>query len=332
MAKKGKSIPKQHVTKRRLARWQQERRRRRIYTAAGILVIAIIAVIIFYGFYTTSISMAGEWVTTVGGTRYVGTDYADALHLCQLGFSPSSSDLQEAPILFIEQNELVRQGTAELGITANESEVTDEIRKLPETDNESLTDEEFEEWYQQNLEAMELTDEEFRRVMENALLQGKLYEYLLEDMPQTDENVTQIYVEIVVVSNESEVADVQEKIGGGANLSDLQWNYSYTDIGWVPRGVLAVDMEEVAFALEVGEISDPMYTSEIYYYIQVSGKEERPLDEAMREQLEYSALTRWVTEESEEKVERNPNLDLDKMYNWAVDRIGGVSGTPLLQE
>jgi len=332
MAKKGKSIPKQHVTKRRLARWQQERRRRRIYTAAGILVIAIIATVIFYGFYSTSISMAGKWVTTVGGTRYVGTDYADALHLCQVGFYPSGSDTQEAPILLLERDELVRQGTAEMGINVNDSEVTDEIRKLLETDNESMTDEEFEQAYQQVLEGIELTDEEFEKVMENAILQRKLYENLLEDMPQIGENITQVYVESVVVVNESDVVDVQELIDGGANLSDLQGNHSYNDIGWVPRGVLAVEIEEIAFSLELGEISDPMYTGDVYYYIQVSGKEDRLLDEAMREILEYNALPRWIMEESEEKVERNPDLNLDKMYNWAVDKIGGVSGTPVLQQ
>jgi foldase protein PrsA len=338
MAKKGKAIPKQHVTKRRLARWQQERRKRRIYTAAGILIIALIAIIIVYGFYTTSISMAGQWVTTVGGTRYVGTDYADSLHLCQLGFYGSTGDPKEAPILLLERDELVRQSTAEMGISVNDSEVMDEIRSLIETENESMTDEEFEQAYQQILEAMELTDEVFTEVMENAILQKKLYEHLLEDVPEVGESVNHVYLESLLVTNQSVLSTVLERLDSGEDLADFHGdsdspgNYSYTDIGWTPRGVLAVEMEEIAFSLEVGEISDPAQSGDVYYILQVTGKEDRPLDEAMREQLEYNVLPRWIMDESEEKVERNEDLNLEKMYEWALDRIGGVSSTPIVPQ
>jgi hypothetical protein len=322
MAKKDKTIAKQHVTKRRLARWQREKRRRRLYTSAGILIIAMVAIIIVYGFYTTEISMANEWVTDVGGTRFVGTDYADALHLCQLGFAGNTSDPQGAPISLLEQNELVRLGTASMGITVNDSELTAAIKYSIEG-NQSLTDEQFQQAYQEMLDSIELTKDQFEQIMGNNLLQAKLYERLLEDLPAVGDNVSQIYLE-ALVANESQLSDVMARVDGGEHLADLQANYTYNEIGWVPQGVLAVELEEIAFNLSIGNVSDPLLIGNEYYYLlEVTAKGELAIDETMREQIEYNLLPRWMTDKSVEyNVQRNPNLDLDKMYNWALERIG----------
>jgi len=331
MAKKDKAIAKQHVTKRRLARWEREKRRRRIYTSAGILIIAIVAIVISYGFYTTEISMASEWVTTVGGTRFAGTDYADALHLCQLGFYGNASDPKEAPISLMERDELVKLGTASMGITANDSEVTAAINSSIRG-NQTLTDEEFQQAYQQFLGNMELSDAQFRQVMENALLQQKLYERLMEGVPNVGDNVNQVYLE-ALVANESQLSDALARVDSGEHLADLKANYTYTEIGWVPQGVLAIEIENVAFNLSIGKVSDPILIGNAsYYLLEVTATGERAIDQAMLDQLEYNLLPRWLMEKSAEyNVERNPDLDLDKMYDWALDRIGAVSsGTPSL--
>jgi len=334
MAKKDKAKAKQHVTKRRLARWEREKRRRRIYTSAGILIIALVTIIIVYGFYTTEISMASEWVTEVGGTRFVGTDYADALHLCQLLIQPSnSSDPKEAPILLLEQEELARLDASILGITVNDSEVTAEVRSAVQG-NQTLTDEDFQRAYQQFLNGMELTDAQFRQVIENQLLQNKLYELLLEELPKVGDNVSQVYLELLV-TNESQLKDVQDRVKSGMHLADLKANYTYTEIGWIPRGALPLPtvIDEVAFNLSIGNVSEPqLIVNATYCLLEVTAKGERALDEAMREQLESNLVSRWSTEKSAEyNVERNPKLDLDKMYDWALDRIGAVSsGTPSL--
>jgi hypothetical protein len=333
MAKKDKGIAKQHVTRRRLARWQREKRRRRIYTSAGILIIAIVAIVIAYGFYTTEISMASEWVTKVGGTRFVGTDYEDALRLCQLGFYGNASDPREAPIAVIEFNELVKLGTASLGITVNDSELTAATKSFIEG-NQSLSEEQFQQAYQQMLKDYDFSDSEFQEVMENNLLQEKLYMYLLQDLPDVGDNVSQIYLEILT-ANESQLSDIRARVDGGEHLADLKANYTYNEIGWIPRGAyqFPTGIEEEAFNLSVGSVSEPkLIGSDTYWLLEVTDKEERPIDEAMREQLGYNVLPRWIMDKSEEyNVERNPKLDLDKLYNWALDRIGAVSsGTPTL--
>ncbi len=324
MPKRDKVLPRQHVTRRRLARWQQERRKRRFYVSAGIAIIAVVIGTIIYGVYDTNISMANKWVTTVGGTRFVGTDYADALHLCQLGFYGNASDPREAPIIVIEQNELVKQRTAELHIYVNDSEIDDLMRTAVQG-NATLNDDEFQQAYQELLDSMELTDKQFAVIMENSLLQQKLYEYLLADVPDAGENVSQIYLEILTV-NESQLSDVQARVDGGEHLADLQGNYTYNEIGWMPRGAfqLPTGIEEVAFNLSVGNVSDPLPIGNGFYYlVEVTDKGERPIDEALREQLKYNLLPRWMAEEHEGKVERNPDLNLDKMYDWALAKIGG---------
>lgn len=323
MAKRDKVLPRQHVTRRRLARWQQERRKRRFYVSAGIAIIAVVIGIIIYGVYDINISMANKWVTTVGDTRFVGNDYAHALHLCQLGFHfAGSDDTREAPIQLLERDELVKQDSATLHITVNESEIDYSIRNLIQG-NQSMTDEEFQQAYQESLEGMRLTEEQFTVIIRNSLLQQKFHEHLLADVPEVGENTIHIYIESLVANNQSELTEIQALLGEGKVLADLMGNYIYNDIGWTPKGVLILEMERVAFNLSVGDISQPMQFGNAYIFIEVSGKEERPLQQEMRNNIEYNALQRWILEETDKKVQRNPDLDLDKMYDWALAKVEG---------
>lgn len=318
-----------------MARWQWERRRRRIIIAAGTLVITLVLAIIGYGVYATIIAPAGEQVTTVGDRVFSRADYADALRLCQLGFCPSTGDEREDPILFLEMNDLVKQGAEafimegapadELSVT--EDEVTQGIRLLLEEDGEPLSDEEFEDRYQQVLSNMGLSDEKFREVVKADLLRQKVGEYFVGQVPQSAE---QVHVQAILVATEGEAQVVMGNLSEGEDFASLAEQYGDGDLDWLPRGIMSPEFDEVAFSIDIDKVSEPFFTNDGYYIVKVLDKEERALDEEVRKQLATSELSIWLTQERENKVERNPKYDrenpeymknLEELYEWALDQI-----------
>ncbi|MCK4361712.1 MAG: peptidylprolyl isomerase [Dehalococcoidia bacterium] len=304
-----------------MARWQWERRRRRIIIAAGTAVITLVLAIIGYGVYATIIAPAGEQVTTVGDRVFSRADYADALRLCQLGFCPPSGDERENPILFLEMSELIRLGAAEANISVTDNEVTQAIRiSIEEERGEPLTDEEFQEIYQQ-------LDEDTIEVMATQLLQIKLGEDFLSRVPQSAE---QVHVQAILVATEEEVQVVMGNLSEGEDFASLAEQYGDGDLGWLPRGIMSQEFDEFAFNSNIGNVSEPFFTNDGYYIVKVLDKEERALDEEVQKQLATSELSSWLAQERENKVERNPKYDrenpqymknLEELYEWALDQI-----------
>ena len=299
------------------------------------MVVAIIA----YGYYTANISMAGEWVTTVGDVSFYGDDYADALELCNIGFCPEppSGDERESPIFFIEINEISRKGAVAAGIVVTDEEVTQSIKLMLEVArNESLTDAEFQQAYPQLLVDLGVSDTTFRGVVETNLLQEKLTEYLQAQVPDSAE---QVYLEAILLSDEEDVEAVWQELQSGEDFVSVGQNYSdmgmgYRDMGWLPRGILSmasVALDEIAFSLNVSEFSNPILVVDVYYILRVVDKEVRDLDEATKQQMEANAFAVWIGDEMQSKVERNPDLNLAKLYDWAAKEIGGVTVLPTEQ-
>jgi foldase protein PrsA len=327
MAKKHKAAPKldvsKHVTRRRLARWEKERRRRRIYTAAGILVIVLVVVIVAVA-YAGNTTEGEMWVTSVGDVDFHGSDYANALYLCELGLYNATANQTENPILLLETSELVRQGAEEFGIPVTDTEVTQVLRSMFQTENQSLTDEDFQQAYQEMLSNLGVDDNRFRELIEVELLQLKLDQYLRAQIPNSSMHV---YLEAISMTSEEEALAAGARIFAGENFSYVGQNYTYNELGWFPRGIIYPDIEEVAFSLEVGGVSDPIHITnpdaqtDYYYLIKVDAKEKRVIEDNLSEQLKSTAYPGWFAMQQDEKVKRNPNLDLDQLYEWAMEQL-----------
>jgi len=90
-------------------------------------------------------------------------------------------------------------------------------------------------------------------------------------------------------SGEEKIQAVSSRLKEGEDFSNLasevsEDNSSFRggDLGYFPAGRLAPELEEVAWKLEVGEISDPVKTRYGYHIIKVTDKKE-PRDKTMEE-------------------------------------------------
>lgn len=333
MARKGKAPPKPEVTKRRLARWQRERRWRRILVSVGGLIIIIILVVIGYGYYDARIAPPRELLSTVGGTEVRAADYVSVLRVLQLSENPVF--LPEVPLNMLEECELLRQGGKELEepIEVSDDEITEHIKGLLFPEDEEVSEEDFNERYQQLLSSYGILDEEFRWLLEYELLQMEMVPYLREQVPEVGDGVPQVHVLGILVAAEEDAQTVIERLAEGEDFAALAQELSLDeaskeeggDLGWLPRGLKGKAFDDVAFdtELEPEEVSEPFFTAEGYWVITVVEGGERALDETMRAQLQARAYVNWLEEQREQRVVRKVTDErLEQIYQWAMAQVG----------
>ena len=128
-----------------------------------------------------------------------------------------------------------------------------------------------------------LTNESFREMMRVQLLREKLYDQVTKDLPPSEE---QLWVRHILVENEVDAVSIIESLKKGADFGEVASKKSIDpgsaskggDLGWMGHHTMVEPFTEAAYALKVGEISQPVKTQYGYHVIQVIAREVRPLD------------------------------------------------------
>jgi peptidyl-prolyl cis-trans isomerase C len=102
-----------------------------------------------------------------------------------------------------------------------------------------------------------------------------------------------VHTKHILVDSEEEAKSIGEEIGGGLAFEEAATKYSKCpskesggDLGMFGRGKMVPEFEEAAFAMNVGEISQPVKTQFGYHIIKVEEKQEasvRAYDEVKNE-------------------------------------------------
>jgi len=207
-------------------------------------------------------------------------------------------------------NELLIKVTAPRYVAeVSPEDIDQELRRIARGESETISESEFKEWYRQLLNAIDLSDSEYKEIVATNLLAARLHEYLAERVPTV---VEQVHLYNTVLS-ETEVAEIQNKVDEGEDVGQLSrelWQDKeaageVNDLGWLPRGVLVSGFDQIAFNLNIGDVSEPLpYVSdptstEIFYYLlMVSEKADaREVDENPLQILKAKALEDWLLEE-----------------------------------
>ena len=100
-----------------------------------------------------------------------------------------------------------------------------------------------------------------------------------------------------VQSAEQQIAEIQRRLDDGADFAEMARQYSDGpsgsdggDLGWFGRGQMVAPFEEAAFALEEGQISDPVRTQFGIHLIKLEGKRTTGFDES-RDQIRQDYLS-----------------------------------------
>lgn len=178
-----------------------------------------------------------------------------------------------------------------------------------------------EELYQENYQAFlddiqndGINQETIRQIVEISLIREKLFEAVTADVSRTQE---QVWIRHILVEDEETAKEVLQKLEDGEDFADLALEYSIDesnkeqggDLGWFPQGTMVEPFEQAAFALEVGQISDPVQTDYGWHILESLGKEDRPLTDSAYSSLQNQVWNDWV-------VEKTAQYDPEVKDNW----------------
>ena len=229
----------------------------------------------------------------VAATNNYGLDWNDAETASYL---PAFQDQVLAQMVNLE---LAKQFAAADGITVDDAAVQAEMADVKTSVVESG---QYESW-EQFLGLRGSTEQGFAE----DVLEYLLYQALLKVHGGGSVEEEQIHAAHILVETEEVGREVLERLEAGELFSALAKEFSTDsasgqqggDLGWFPRGVMVEEFEDAAFSMMPGETSGLVQSEFGYHIIQVLGRETRPLDESMLEQMQSQNFATWFADQAE---------------------------------
>ncbi len=287
-------------------RRESERRAQMIILFVIVLVALVIVGIAAYGYYQTNVKPDQESVMRVGDRTfdmgYIERRLRYVMRTAiptDLVFRNSRSAAQTA-LNGAMNEELDRQGSPELGISVTEDEIDAQIRlrlRIPETADSST----FAESYRNAVKDSGLRPSEYRETIAAGLLEEKLRQQLRTQIPT---NAEQVRLRDIRVVTQEDAQKALERLQAGEDFALLAGELSYDtatkgkggEMDWQARGQMPPEIESAVFALEVGQLSQPLYQYGTYYIYQMLEKTvDKEVTPDQRQQIEEQSLTTWRT-------------------------------------
>lgn len=250
MPKKKTEKPQRILTKHQLSRWQQQERRRRLTLGIGVFIIVAVFAVVGVGWYTSQYQPRHQTVIRVNDTKFNMGYYVDMLKLYASNQAPESTGyLANLAVDIIEQNELVKQAAAKLGVSVKDDRVITELKNTKLSDSPAQRD-----------------------LIRAQLLNRKLLdEHFNQQIPISGE---QLHLMAMLLESESPAKEIRARLEKGDNFTALAKEFSLDffskanqgDYGWHPQAILKellpAHVVEYAFSSKAGELSPPIYDEE----------------------------------------------------------------------
>lgn len=162
----------------------------------------------------------------------------------------------------------------------------------------------FQELYGDYVEAIDaygITEEDLRYIIESELYREKLRDALTADLVPFQD---QVWARHILVATEEEALEVIARVEAGENFAALAAELSTDtasaanggDLGWFGVGQMVREFEQVAFNLNIGDVSEPVQSQFGFHVIQVLGHEERSLTAQEFEEFKDSNFGEWLSQ------------------------------------
>jgi len=212
-----------------------------------------------------------------------------------IDLAPSPDDRKAVLGAMIEVRVVVQAALSE-GLTVEEAVIAQGVDQARAARG---GDPGFSEWLAQS----GYTVEEFTLALKRQMLSRALTDRIVDGVPPRGE---QVHAAHIRVSSQALADEVRLHIASGADFAQAARTYSQDlstragggDLGWFPRGWLAVpEIEAAAFALAPGEVSPVVAAADGFHIVRTLEKEsDRPLAAPALEAARRKALHVWIDE------------------------------------
>ena len=343
---------RQEEARRESSRATRERQHQRLaFSIGGSLVLVIVGVLAF-GVYQEYYKPPRVWAGRVNNVEFTMGDLVERMRVEQgiTGFV----DLSRRPFEVLSDlvnAEVLRQQAPLLGIGVTDEHIDESLkaRFYPQLEpgqqaDPGQLDREYQNNYQIFLTRTGLSNQDSRVIVEEQLALAGLRALLSLSIEDPQE---QVEVEWIRLDQESGInaQAVKERLKNQdftTVANDVGTPQGFADangyVGWVPRQtfpeldeLLYGDEERGTEPLPVGEISDPVFTvNGIYIIRKLSGPEEQPLTEPMRNKLSLELVVDWQRQQLIRGSEAGwVKVKFDsKWYAWVAEQVR-ISARPL---
>lgn len=145
----------------------------------------------------------------------------------------------------------------------------------------------------------EIPEDTLKYVVAVDLFRQKLRDKVIGEVPCEEE---QVWAQHILVPDEALATSIKGKLDAGEDWYKLAAEYSTDegskatggDLGWFNISQMVPEFGEAAFAMEVGETSEPVLSQFGYHIIRVLGHENRALSGAECDNLANSKFDEWI--------------------------------------
>ncbi len=148
------------------------------------------------------------------------------------------------------------------------------------------------------------TREEFTAELQRQILVQEMTDKVVGQVPATAE---QVHARYILVADSSQAGQLLSRLQGGADFASLAYAYSIDvstrasggDLGWFPRGYLALpEVEAAAFSMNANQISSVIQTKMGYAIVQtLEHSSSQPLSPGALQTLRSAALQAWLSQQ-----------------------------------
>jgi len=148
-----------------------------------------------------------------------------------------------------------------------------------------------------------MTEADFRKLY----FESRLYRQRVTDMVTANvaHSKDEVWARDIIVADEATAQSIRTQLLAGADFATLAAANSLDttskdsggDWGWFAKGIRPIEVETAAFALKVGEISQPVQGTAGWYIIQSLGHEDRPLTDTEYSNAVTAAFNQWLSDQ-----------------------------------
>ena len=220
-------------------------------------------------------------------TRFESAQKASGTDLATLG------DYKKQVLDSMIDLQLLAQGAEQAGIQVSDADVSSQIDKLA---SEIGGREAVGAWLASN----DYDVRSFDSALKVEMLAAAMVDKITSQVPESAE---QVHARHILVATQSQAEDLHQQLANGAdfvtlaveNSLDLSTRPAGGDLGWFPKGYLTMpQIEQAAFELQPGQISDVIQTPIGYDIVEVVERGDHPLSPDARRKLQANAVQSWL--------------------------------------